>query len=308
MAKHAPRKDAGESDLEVGDRKTHAAGVPAVLHALKMSQAADGGAAHGAHAGPAQPAGRASTAPAAPGPTPTTRTPLEFCENGAKAVAEEATAAPGRPRLLRRAPGRRAGRRRPTTGSGQQGRLTEPMHKPAGARPLRADRLGRARSPLIAERLHGAAHPGRARRSTPRAAPATRRRSSTSCSCARFGTNNLPDCSNMCHESSGAALGADDRHRQGHGPARGHRRRRPDPGRRPEPRHQPPADADRAGAGQAQRRQDRRDQPAPRGRAARGSRTRRRPDGPGQGHRPRRRLPPGPARRRPGAVRGARRS
>ena len=24
----------------------------------------------------------------------------------------------------------------------------------------------------------------------------------------QFGTNNLPDCSNMCHESSGAALGA----------------------------------------------------------------------------------------------------
>ena len=24
----------------------------------------------------------------------------------------------------------------------------------------------------------------------------------------RFGTNNLPDCSNMCHESSGAALKA----------------------------------------------------------------------------------------------------
>ncbi len=34
-----------------------------------------------------------------------------------------------------------------------------------------------------------------------------------------FGTNNLPDCSNMCHESSGAALNADDRHRQGLGVA-----------------------------------------------------------------------------------------
>ena len=31
----------------------------------------------------------------------------------------------------------------------------------------------------------------------------------------RFGTNNLPDCSNMCHESSGAAQGHH-RHRQRH--------------------------------------------------------------------------------------------
>ena len=32
-----------------------------------------------------------------------------------------------------------------------------------------------------------------------------------------FGTNNLPDCSNMCHESSGVALTRGDRRRQGHG-------------------------------------------------------------------------------------------
>ena len=58
-----------------------------------------------------------------------------------------------------------------------------------------------------------------------------------------FGTNNLPDCSNMCHESSGTALvetigigkgsvSLDDIHQ-----ASADRRRRP------EPRHQPPAHA-----------------------------------------------------------------
>ena len=31
-----------------------------------------------------------------------------------------------------------------------------------------------------------------------------------------FGTNNLPDCSNMCHEASGRALHGGARHRQGH--------------------------------------------------------------------------------------------
>ena len=42
---------------------------------------------------------------------------------------------------------------------------------------------------------------------------------------AAFGTNNLPDCSNMCHESSGIGADRDDRHRQGHASAGGLRRR-----------------------------------------------------------------------------------
>ena len=58
----------------------------------------------------------------------------------------------------------------------------------------------------------------------------------------------------MCHESSGVALDADHRHRQGQRHPRRHPRGRADPGRRPEPRHQPPPDAERAGAGQAARR------------------------------------------------------
>ena len=37
----------------------------------------------------------------------------------------------------------------------------------------------------------------------------------------QFGTNNLPDCSNMCHESSGIGADGDDRRRQGDGHARG---------------------------------------------------------------------------------------
>ena len=37
-----------------------------------------------------------------------------------------------------------------------------------------------------------------------------------------FGTNNLPDCSNMCHESTSVGAGRDDRHRQGLGQPRRH--------------------------------------------------------------------------------------
>jgi hypothetical protein len=58
-----------------------------------------------------------------------------------------------------------------------------------------------------------------------------------------YGTNNLPDCSNMCHESSGKGLGNDDRRRQGHGVARRLRARRLHPRHRPEPGHEPPAHA-----------------------------------------------------------------
>ena len=68
-----------------------------------------------------------------------------------------------------------------------------------------------------------------------------------------FGTNNLPDCSNMCHESSGVALG------EALGLGKGsvtledfdHAQLIVVVG--PEPRHQPPADALRAAAGRAAR-------------------------------------------------------
>ena len=57
----------------------------------------------------------------------------------------------------------------------------------------------------------------------------------------------------------------DHRHRQGLGQPRRRPRGRADRDQRPEPRHQPPADADRPGEGEEERRQDPRDQPARRG-------------------------------------------
>ena len=56
-----------------------------------------------------------------------------------------------------------------------------------------------------------------------------------------FGTNNFPDCSNMCHEATSVGAAEIDRHRQGHGVARGFRPRRPDLLDRPQSRHQPSA-------------------------------------------------------------------
>ena len=66
-------------------------------------------------------------------PDPDRRHPAEFCENGAKAVAWEATRKRVGPRVLRGALSHRAPRAGRTTGSSTQGRLTEPMYLAPGA-------------------------------------------------------------------------------------------------------------------------------------------------------------------------------
>ena len=145
-----------------------------------------------------------------------------------------------------------------------------PDHRADGAagrgHALRADRLGRR----VRAGRRPPARPGLARTrrcSTPRARRPTRRRSSTSCSSGRFGTNNLPDCSNMCHESTSVALAETIGIGKGSVSLDDVHTRRADRDRRPEPRHQPPADAHRARDRQEERRPDHRDQPAARGRA-----------------------------------------
>ena len=127
----------------------------------------------------------------------------EFCENGAKAIADEAT--------TRRLPAdffREHSiddlRTRTDFWLGQQGRLTEPMVKRGGARhyePISWDDAFK----LIASELNALPTPNAA-------AFYTSGRTSNEAAflyqlfARQFGTNNLPDCSNMCHESSGAAM------------------------------------------------------------------------------------------------------
>ena len=59
-----------------------------------------------------------------------------------------------------------------------------------------------------------------------------------------YGTNNFPDCSNMCHEATSVGLPQSHRRRQGHGAAGGFRQGRLHLHLRPEPRHQQPAHDD----------------------------------------------------------------
>ncbi|MHB8466179.1 MAG: FdhF/YdeP family oxidoreductase [Acidimicrobiales bacterium] len=136
-------------------------------------------------------------------PEPHETSRLEFCENGAKAVAEEAT----RRRATRELFARHSISdlaRHDEHWLGQQGRLTEPMHLAPGGdhyEPIAWDDA----LDLVAGHLRGLPSPNAA-------AFYTSGRTSNEAAfvyqlfARALGTNNLPDCSNMCHESSGSAL------------------------------------------------------------------------------------------------------
>jgi molybdopterin-dependent oxidoreductase alpha subunit len=204
VAKKAPRQDVGDRDLRVGPPKTTAAGVGGVVAGL-----AAGGREMGLRRSALtllrinQSDGFDCPGCAWPEPAVGERSHVEFCENGAKAVAEEATlrrigaeffAAHPIGQLVERS----------DHWLGQQGRLVEPLLRAAGDdhyRPVGWD----AAFALIADRLRSLASPDEAIFYT------SGRTSNEAAFCwqllARaYGTNNLPDCSNMCHESSGLAL------------------------------------------------------------------------------------------------------
>ena len=200
-----------------------------------------------------------------PDPDPEHRSIAEFCENGAKAVAEEAHHRPCSTGVLRRAHPSRSSRRTATTGSASRGGSPSRWCCARDAHALRADLVGRRVRPDRRD-------PARPRRARTRRSSTPAGKTSNEAAFAyqlfarAFGTNNLPDCSNMCHESTSVALAEtigigkgsvslEDVH-----DGRAHRHRRP------EPRHQPPADAQRARDRQGARRQDPRGQPAARGR------------------------------------------
>jgi molybdopterin-dependent oxidoreductase alpha subunit len=137
-----------------------------------------------------------------PEPHPEVRGHLEFCENGIKAVAEEAT--------LRRIDAAFFAQHsiedlaaRSDHWLGQQGRLTGPMVRRAGASHFTPISWDDAFA-LAADTLR-ATDPDEA-------IFYTSGRTSNEAAFAyqlfvrAYGTNNLPDCSNMCHESSGVAL------------------------------------------------------------------------------------------------------
>ncbi|WP_432038758.1 FdhF/YdeP family oxidoreductase [Streptomyces cucumeris] len=202
MAAKPPTGDPVQDAPDVTPPPRSAVGLPAVGHSLRIAQ---------------QQMGVRRTAltllrvnqkdgfdcPGCAWPEPEKRHKAEFCENGAKAVAEEATLRRVTPEFFAAHPvadlATRSG-----YWLGQQGRLTHPMYLPEGATSYEPVSWDRAFG-IIAEELGALSSPDEA-------VFYTSGRTSNEAAflyqlfAREFGTNNLPDCSNMCHESSGSAL------------------------------------------------------------------------------------------------------
>ena len=128
---------------------------------------------------------------------------FEFCENGAKAVADELTHKRiGRDFFREHSISDLAARS--DYWLNQQGRLTEPMVKHQGATHYESITWNAAID-LLASELRDLASPDEAAFYTS-GKTANEPAFLLQLFARQFGTNNLPDCSNMCHESSGVAM------------------------------------------------------------------------------------------------------
>jgi len=191
-----------DKDLRVTGIKDHAAGVPAVLRSLAMLNE-QVGVVRGARTLLRLNQKHGFDCPGCAWPDPDTRKTAEFCENGVKAIAEETTEKRITDDFWAAHPisdlGERSG-----YWLGQQGRLTRPVYKAPGSDTYAPVAWDDAFA-LIATELRALASPDRA-------IFYTSGRTSNEAAYVyqllvrAFGTNNLPDCSNMCHESSGSAL------------------------------------------------------------------------------------------------------
>ncbi|MDX2678054.1 FdhF/YdeP family oxidoreductase [Streptomyces soliscabiei] len=202
MTRTAPVEDPGDAGLRVGPPKDYAAGIPAVASSLSHASAQMGvrrtlltllrvNQKEG------------FDCPGCAWPEPEHRHRAEFCENGAKAVAEEATVRRVTPEFFAEH-GLEELAGRSDYWLGQQGRLTSPMYRPAGGTHYRPITWEDAFA-VVARELAALDGPDQA-------AFYTSGRASNEAAFVYqlfvrlLGTNNLPDCSNMCHESSGSAL------------------------------------------------------------------------------------------------------
>ncbi|MCK1799006.1 FdhF/YdeP family oxidoreductase [Streptomyces sp. XM4193] len=201
---HRPAGEEPEEELSVTAPKKWAAGVPAVAHALEYSLEETSARRTGLTLlNMNQVDGIDCPGCAWADPAPGRRHLNEYCENGAKHINDEATTRRittdffrehSIPELAERS----------DLWLNQQGRLTEPMVKRPGSQHYEPIEWDDALD-LIADELKSAASPDEAVFYT------SGRVSNEAAFVLQLlarahGTNNLPDCSNMCHESSGFAL------------------------------------------------------------------------------------------------------
>ena len=190
--------------LKLGPPMNRAAGIPAIYHSLKHVFG-EAGVLRGLQALSAlnQKGGFDCPSCAWPDPDDERSGIAEYCENGAKAVADEAT---------QKKIGAEFFAKHSVAGLaslsdydlGKKGRIAEPLYLPPGGTHYQAISWDNAFS-KIGETLRSLASPHEA-------VFYTSGRTSNEAAflyqlfVRTYGTNNLPDCSNMCHESSGVAL------------------------------------------------------------------------------------------------------
>ncbi|HVV31308.1 MAG TPA: FdhF/YdeP family oxidoreductase [Mycobacteriales bacterium] len=203
MVRRKPlRHDVDDSGLRVGKPARWAAGLPGIAHALQHAQR-EMGAVRSAKTLLALNQADGIDCMSCAWPDPPERKTAEFCENGAKAVAWEADTLRVPTSFWADHPVSELATRSEYW-LGQQGRLVEPVYKPAGSDHYRPISWERAFA-LVARELNALASPDEA-------TFYTSGRTSNEAAYAyqlfvrAFGTNNLPDCSNMCHESTSVAL------------------------------------------------------------------------------------------------------
>ncbi|MEV8288850.1 FdhF/YdeP family oxidoreductase [Streptomyces niveus] len=209
MASKPPSGDPVQDAPRVAAPRDSAAGLPAVAHSLRVAQQ-QMGVTRAARTLLKVNQKDGFDCPGCAWPEGDHRHTAEFCENGAKAVAEEATLRRVTPDFFAAHPvadlATRSG-----YWLGQQGRITQPMLLERGAADGTAG--GDRYEPVSWERAFAIiAEELTALDSPDEALFYTSGRTSNEAAfllqlfAREFGTNNLPDCSNMCHESSGSAL------------------------------------------------------------------------------------------------------
>ncbi|TFC10456.1 FdhF/YdeP family oxidoreductase [Cryobacterium algoritolerans] len=202
MTDHRSTDNLNPDKIEVGPPKTWAAGIPGVTHSMGPALA-EMGVIRTLKTMTAINHKHGFDCMSCAWPDPDHRKVAEFCENGAKAVTWEATpvtvpssfwAEHSIDDLLTRS----------EYWLGTQGRLIEPVYRAAGTDryvPISWDDA----FAVIAAKLNGLDSPDQA-------AFYTSGRTSNETAfiyqlfVRAFGTNNLPDCSNMCHESTSLAM------------------------------------------------------------------------------------------------------
>jgi len=203
MTHKPPVEDVNDDGIEIGTPGISAAGIPGIVYSMgpAFSQM---GVSRALKTLTSMNQKDGFDCMSCAWPDPDHRKALEFCENGAKAVTWEATPVTipssfwpehSIDDLLTKS----------EYWLGMQGRLVEPVYKAAGEDHYRPVSWETAFS-VIGGKLRGLASPDEA-------AFYTSGRTSNEAAFAyqlfvrAFGTNNLPDCSNMCHESTGLAMG-----------------------------------------------------------------------------------------------------